>query len=371
MSLLNQMLKDLEQRNAGAAGAKPLSGEVRSAAGPRRGIRTWLWAVTMLLVSAAVAMAWWKMMPRPAITTMPAVVAPQQPTASVPPPQKPEVAGTADLHTTASTSPAADVAQAPSPASDWHATTPASSAALPATGAEMLTPTPAVLPLAKPVTDATLQARTPALRGVQPLAAPVAIAAVKQVSPQQRSDNLYRQAVSMLQQGRVAEAQGVLEQAVGVNPANHDARQLLVGVLVDGRRNAEAMALLQSGLEVAPEQSGFSMALARLQVESGDRAGALRTVEQGLASAGDEAEYHAFMAALLQRDGRHDDAIPHYLTALRSNPAMPTWLLGIGVSLQAQGKPGDAAEAYRRARATGQLPPELDQFAEKRLEQLR
>lgn len=367
MSLLNQMLKDLERRNAGAVAAKPLSGEVRSAAGPRRGIRPWLWAVTMLLVSAAVAMAWWKMMPHPAITTMPAVVAPQQPTASVPPPQKPEVAGTADLHTTASTSPAADVAQASSPASDWHATTPASSAALPATGAEMLTPTPAVLPLAKPVADAALQARTPALRGVQP----VAIAAVKQVSPQQRSDNLYRQAVSLLQQGRVAEAQGVLEQAVGVNPANHDARQLLVGVLVDSKRNAEAMALLQSGLEVAPEQSGFSMALARLQVESGGIPSALKTLEQGLPSAGDEAEYHAFMAALLQRDGRHDEAIPHYLTALRSNPAMPTWLLGIGVSLQAQGKPGDAAEAYRRARATGQLPPELDQFAEKRLEQLR
>jgi MSHA biogenesis protein MshN len=49
---------------------------------------------------------------------------------------------------------------------------------------------------------------------------------------------------------------------------------------------------------------------------------------------------------------------------------MPTWLVGIGISLQALGQNRDAQEAFTRARDGGLLSPPLLSFVEQRLRQL-
>lgn len=194
---------------------------------------------------------------------------------------------------------------------------------------------------------------------------------LKSVTPQQHSDNLYRQAVTMLQQGRVAEARTVLTQAVEENPLNHNARQLLVSLLVEGKHHDEAASLLQEGVRIAPEQSGFVMALARLQLEKGERKVALQTLEQGAKYAADVADYQGFYAALLQHDERHEEAVSHYLSALQSDPANSSWLVGVGISLQEQKRYADAREAFERAKQLGQLTPELADFVDQRLRQLQ
>jgi MSHA biogenesis protein MshN len=193
----------------------------------------------------------------------------------------------------------------------------------------------------------------------------------KQIRPEQKSGNYYRQAQLYLQQGRVAEAQALLLQALDTNRLNHDARLTLAGLLVDNKRNDEARALLQAGLEVAPEQSEFSLALSRLQLDAGNNAGALATLEQGLPYAKNDADYHGFLATLLQRDGRHDEAIDHYQIALAGNSTMPSWLVGLGISLQAAGRLEEAQQVFQRAQSGANLSPELAQFVDQRLKQIR
>jgi MSHA biogenesis protein MshN len=194
---------------------------------------------------------------------------------------------------------------------------------------------------------------------------------VKIVSPKQRSENFYRQAISLLQQSRLTEAKQTLKQAIGADAANHDARLLLAELLVDANNNSEAAALLRNGLELAPGDSGLSMALARVQVANAAKGQALATLEQGLPNAGDNPEYHAFVAALMQTQGRHDEAAQHYITALRSDPSMPNWLVGAGISLQAGNQMRDAAEAFQRAIDTGELTVEVAQFAGQQLKWIR
>lgn len=193
----------------------------------------------------------------------------------------------------------------------------------------------------------------------------------KVVSPKQKSENAYRQAVSLLQQGHVPEARENLKQAIADYPANHSARQLLAGVLIDAGQHAEATTLLQQGLNLAPGHTSFTMSLARLQVSQGSKANALATMEQWLPQANNDAEYHGFLAALLQDQGRYAEAIKHYITALRSDPSQPAWLIGVGISLQAENKLSDAAEAFQRAIDTGELTPDMTQFAMQRLGQIR
>ena len=387
MSLINDMLKDLEQRNASTPGAAPIAGDVHSVAFSPAGASRWLWLLLILVGLAAAAYVFFglpKSAPKPTGAAVPTATAPVVPSQVPTQPETQQQAAPA----VAETPVADDVTNAAPPAPQNTLvyaldrelrSMPAQSAQAPADPV-VEAPAPRAAsaakaePVSRPVSPESAPGSEPAPEKPGQNAARAKTSGglpVKQVSPEQRSSNLYRQAVDLMQQGRVAESMDMLQRALQTNAANHDARQLLVGELIDARRSQEAIAVLRDGLAVDPAQSGFRMALARLQIEAGDRQGAMETMEKGLASAGEDAEYHAFMAHLLQREERHAEAVKHYLVSLRSNPAMPNWLIGIGISLQAEKMNADAVAAFQRAIDTAQLSPDLQQFAEQRLKQLR
>jgi MSHA biogenesis protein MshN len=193
---------------------------------------------------------------------------------------------------------------------------------------------------------------------------------VKELTSQQQAENEFRKAGVALQMGRQADAMTGLEQTLKLDPRHAAARQTLVGLLLQAKRNDDAIRLSQDGLALDPAQTGLSMILARVQVEQGDLHAALATLERGLPHAGARADYHAFMAALLQRDKRNKEAIEQYTIALGSTPQSGVWWMGLGISLQAENRTADAREAFSRAKATNTLTPELQAFVEQKLQQL-
>jgi MSHA biogenesis protein MshN len=194
---------------------------------------------------------------------------------------------------------------------------------------------------------------------------------VRQPTPRELAENEYRKAITSLHQGRLAESQEGFQAALNLYPGHLGARQALVGLLLESRKPGEAERVLQDGLALAPAQTGFALTLARLQVDRGEPAMAVATLRKGLEHAPGNADYTAFLAALLQRQGRHDEAIEQFQSALRTRPAAGVWWLGLGVSLQAANRTAEAQDAYRRARAANNLSPELAAFAEQRLKQLQ
>ena len=194
---------------------------------------------------------------------------------------------------------------------------------------------------------------------------------LRQPSAREQAESEYRKAATALHQGRYAEAQEGFEAAVNLYPTYHGARQALVGLLVEAKRYGDAERTLQEGLALAPAQIGFAMALARLQVDRGDAALAAATLRKGLEYAQGSPDYVAFLAALLQRQGRHEEAVEQFQAALRLRPGAGVWWLGLGISLQAVNRGADAQDAYRRARSANNLSPELAAFAEQRLKQLQ
>jgi MSHA biogenesis protein MshN len=194
---------------------------------------------------------------------------------------------------------------------------------------------------------------------------------VRQPTARDLAENEYRKAIALMHQGRIAEAQEGYEAALNLYPGYHAARQALVGVLVETKKLTEAERVLQDGFALAPAQIGFAMALARLQVDRGDAAQAAATLRKGLDYAQGSPDYIAFFAALLQRQGRHEEAIEQFQAALRIKPASGVWWLGLGISLQSANRAADAQDAFRRARATNNLSPELAAFADQRIRQLQ
>ena len=51
-------------------------------------------------------------------------------------------------------------------------------------------------------------------------------------------------------------------------------------------------------------------------------------------------------------------------------PQAGVWWMGLGISLEADGRGAEARDALQRAKATGTLSPELAAFVEQKLRQL-
>ena len=192
----------------------------------------------------------------------------------------------------------------------------------------------------------------------------------RQWSVEQRADNAYREAVTLLRQGRGVEAQKLLYSSLADWSGHQEARLLLARVLVDEGKLGDAKTLLTEGVSLRPQAFQFHAALAQAQLMGKEIDAAVQTLERGLPAAGDNPEYQALMAAALQQQARHSEAVQHYVTALRQLPDTPNWLVGLGVSLQAMNNLTGATEAYQRALDLG-LPASLGQFAREKLSQLK
>lgn len=194
---------------------------------------------------------------------------------------------------------------------------------------------------------------------------------VKELTPQQRAENEYRKAVLLMQQNKSAEAAVVLEQTLQLDARHIAARQALIGILLDGKQQDDAIQRAREGIALDPAQAGLAIILARLQIEKGELPSAIATLERSLPYGAERADYRAFLGALLQRDGKHKQASEQYLLALKKAPQNGLWWMGLGISFQAEKRVAEAQEAYKRAKATNTLSPELLAFVEERLGELR
>lgn len=208
--------------------------------------------------------------------------------------------------------------------------------------------------------------------------APVAAAAAgvgaeqlhKRITPQQKADIEFQHANDRLREGRIAEAVVGYESALKLYPKHDDARQALVAVLINDKRTVEAEQILQERLRRNPNHPGFAMLLARLQVERNELLPALETLQTSLAYADQLPDYFAMMAAIEQRAGRHNEAVQHYQSALRYVPDSGVWLMGLGLSLQSLQKNQEARTAFLRALESQTLNSQLQAFVRQRLDEL-
>jgi MSHA biogenesis protein MshN len=372
MSVINQVLLDLEKRRASPSERGTVPNHVRTLPDSGRS-SPWPWIVGggAAVLATAAAAAW-------------VVLAGSGTVPPSPPVQRSAAEGAIEQVVATSAGVTASTERTTAPAfrlSFELANPPAEAVAAPEPSTRSPLPTSRIIgrPVAEPAAETPTPPRVdkPAVVAASKPEPKVAATAqpdikkqLRQPSARELAENEYRKGATLLHQGRLAESQEAFEATLRLDPAYHGARQALVALLVEAKRNGEAEQLLQEGIALAPTQIGFAMALARLQVDR-DPALATATLRKSVDYAHGSPDYIAFLAALLQRQGRHVEAIEQFQTALRLRPGAGVWWLGLGISLQAVNRTADAQEAYRRARTTNNLTPELAAFAEQRIKQLR
>lgn len=115
-----------------------------------------------------------------------------------------------------------------------------------------------------------------------------------------------------------------------------------------------------------PNDSELRLMLARTQLQSNDARSAVATLEQSPPLLAQEPAYYALLAACYQQTAqwRKSAALYEQLTQLR--PAQAAWQLGLGIALERLEQPADAVRHYRFAERGQGLDDGARRFASER-----
>lgn len=354
MSLINDMLRDLEARRA--AEQRLPAGMLRGVGGhaAARGTRRYLFIVlmiTLLVLAAAVAWLAWQRYGTtpPAVAAAPAVTTPAPSAAPTPAP-------------VVEAAPANVAAVVDTPTPPPAMPTPPAAAAEPKPALAIAEPRSAKRDTAPPATQTVKPEPEAALAAVEITARPP--------SPQQQAENEYQRGVSALRGGNTAAAETAFRTALRLDSEHLLARETLAAMLLGAGRLIEADEILEQGRRFFARNPTLALLLARLRVEQGQIGAAVTLLEQSLHGATTRPDYLAFLAALYQRELRYDESIESYGRALALQPQQASWWVGMGISLENAGRRADAIKAYEQA-AAGALPPQLQEHVRSRLQALK
>jgi MSHA biogenesis protein MshN len=433
MSLINQVLKDLEKRHANAD-AGGVTRAVRAL--PEGRARRGLWIVLgVTSIAAAGAAAWWLTRhesPLPIIAGKPAAPAPV-PVPQVKPPETPMAspapgpqasvapsspatlpsmpagvanpspipAGAATLDVNQRSAPlnappvhdapvahAPNAAASPAPRPAANKTSaahdqPIATAAVateasdPEAASVKPKPVPSKLqaraaPLPKPKVSASVQSvQYPDAEESGNAPAANIDKQVRQPSNRDRAEASFRLGMAAIQNGAIAEGEVALHEALRLDPMLDKARQALLGLYVEAGRREEAERLLEQRLQLDNNHAAFAMALARLQLEHASNADAVATLQRSAAQGANSADYQAMYANALSRTGRHKEAAERFAEAARLAPRNPLWALGLGVELRSENRNAEARAAFQRARELGGLNAQLTSYLDQQLRELQ
>lgn len=215
--------------------------------------------------------------------------------------------------------------------------------------------------------DVTKSAATPIRRSPEPVVKTQIDKQERIPTGAERAEAEYQRAAAARRQGNLDAALAGYRSALEHFPEHAGARQGLAAQLIDARRYDEAEDVLRKGTEIAPTRLSSTLALARLKVERNQVVAALELLQKNAGAGEASAEFQGFAGALLNRAGRSAEAVERYRHAARLSPGEGRWWAGLGISLDASGKPSEAREAYLRARQSPDLPPDLALHVDQRL----
>ena len=382
MSLINQVLQDLDRRRATPAGLPTTAPGVPLRALPTPGAgwrRRSLAAFVATAVTAALAIgaafAWHSAHggggEQPAAAMLPA----GRPTAGAAPATAPraDVAKVAALAPAPTPAPGAIEATTPVPVATTYE----------ALGPELHRATTARLapePLARPA--ASIAAAVSRVALASPTAATPALAPpatvttmldkrARPTTARDRAESEYQRGLELHRQGQDKDAEAAFMKALDEDRGHAPARQALAVAWIGQGRSDDARQLLATGLALSPQQTALAMLLARIELDRNDAVAAIAVLRKSLdntpnASAG-VAAGRALLATLQQRQGQHGEATLNFGAALRQEPRHGAWWIGLATSLAAEGKTNSAREAFERARASDDLDPELARYVEQSL----
>jgi len=189
----------------------------------------------------------------------------------------------------------------------------------------------------------------------------------REPSPQKRFALFLADARYALAQGDTARAKSLVQRAMQLAPGNAAAAELLLEVQLRSGDTGAAMKTLRESLRRDPHNAAYAQALARLLAAHGEDKEAIGYLRTALANGRVDGQSLALLAGLERRVGDHESAAAHYVDALAQDRTVAVWWLGLGMSLESLAQPAEARAAFGEAQRIGGLDVDVAAFVEKRL----
>ena len=179
-----------------------------------------------------------------------------------------------------------------------------------------------------------------------------------------------RKANQAIAKGQLEQARQALFRVLQQEPLDHGSRERLAGLLYGEERLQEARSLLEQGVALAPRYADFRLLLARVTLAMGDKSSALGYLNSLEPDVSRNLDYYATRAALAQEVGQYAAAAASYQQLSRAQPGEGRWWLGLAIAYDKQGRQLAAREAYQRAETASGLSAAAHHFARERRMQL-
>ncbi len=341
MSLINQMLRDLEQRtNTNSATRQPLNIQTPSHSPANK--TGWLWLL-VIVVAALIGIRLFdqnKLVIANPQTTEPT----HQPGATLSPVEK--------LIARTSPQPEPPIAQTPAAPEPTRESSPAQPQQKPESA---VTETPGTSkPSTKQLTQKVVATAHQKTENSGPKPRP----------SKKTAQTLYRQAqdsASMLMRKET------LKEALEVDPEYLPARDLMLQTLLKSAPTHELEKFIHESLALFPNHLAFVTSLARLQLQRQELAAATATLEHIDSNQSNEPAFLSLLAASYQQQKRFQNAANIYQKLTQIQPEKAENWLGLGICAENIHQRQIAIQAYRQALAKKTLNTDVVDYINQRL----
>lgn len=178
------------------------------------------------------------------------------------------------------------------------------------------------------------------------------------------------EALALVDSGKLVKAEPFLEQLVKQYPDKVEPAELLVGLYMRDGRDAKAGALIQNALSIDPGNANLALIQAQLMLDKGTVKKAIDVLMPQMKQEQPSVSVMQMLGALLQQSGRYMEAVKVYDKLVLSNPAVSSSWLGLAIALDELKRKG-ADTAYERSLRLGGLDAKAATYAQQRLVALK
>lgn len=191
-----------------------------------------------------------------------------------------------------------------------------------------------------------------------------------QRSPKEQAARYFKQVNDALLIGDTLKAKKQLVKILRLDKHHDQAREKLASLLYGEQRFTDAVKLLQQGLSVSPQYPNFRLMLARIYLQNNDKQQAYYYLKPLKPDVRENLDYYAMLAGLAQSLGDLEQAKAAYLQLTKHDANRAKWWLGLGISADKLQQQTLALSAYKQAQSMGQLSPASRRYINDRINQL-
>ncbi|MDO9317491.1 MAG: hypothetical protein Q7V56_04745 [Gammaproteobacteria bacterium] len=180
-----------------------------------------------------------------------------------------------------------------------------------------------------------------------------------------------QEALTLWGRNQRADAVALLQGFIGANPQAHQSRETLAKLMLQQSDIAAVTTLVREGLSVSPDFVGYRKLQARLLLGGGQAIEAVQLLVDKAPPVSTDTEYHDLLATAQLSAMDFASAAKSYQSLVQQNRNEARWWYGLAAAWDGQGRKAEALQAYQQALNLPSLSAGLRQRSEKRVTELR